>query len=136
MNLLRSLKPFVFFESPVLGFINKFRLTGIAATGFSFGPFIFFSKKIEDVPESSIRHETIHFFQQLEMLFVFQWILYAFFYAVGYYRSGRTRFAYLSNPFELEAYDNQDKKDYVQNRKWFSWVDYVNLDKVSKKEAQ
>lgn len=128
MNLVRSLKPFVFFESPVLCFINKFKLTGIDVTGFSFGPIVFFSEKREAVPESSIQHETIHFFQQLEMLFVFHWILYAYFYALGYYRSGKTRSAYLSNPFELEAYDNQDKKDYMKNRGWFSWTKYLSLE--------
>ena len=62
-------------------------------------------------------HETIHFQQQLEMLFVFQWLMYLVFWIIGCikYRNGKK--AYYRNPFEQEAYDNEHNIDYLKNRK-------------------
>ena len=70
------------------------------------------------------RHETIHFQQQLELLFVFQWLLYVSFWIVGLikYRSGKE--AYHRNPFEQEAYDNARKPTYLGKRELWSWRKY------------
>ena len=72
------------------------------------------------------RHETIHFQQQLELLFIGQWLLYGLFWLVGLvrYRSGSK--AYKENPFEREAYDNQSKYSYLKKRKRYSWVRYIS----------
>ena len=71
------------------------------------------------------RHETIHYQQQLELLFVFQWILYGLFWLVGLvkYRDGAK--AYRENPFEREAYDNERKLTYLEKRKRFAWTKYI-----------
>ena len=71
------------------------------------------------------RHETIHYHQQLEMLFVGQWILYAAFWLIGLvkYRSGKK--AYYENPFEREAYDNEKKYTYLDKRPLWNWVHYI-----------
>ena len=71
------------------------------------------------------QHETIHFQQQLELLFVFQWILYGLFYLVGLvrYRNGAT--AYRENPFEREAYNHHGEQDYLINRKRYKWLRYL-----------
>jgi D-alanyl-lipoteichoic acid acyltransferase DltB (MBOAT superfamily) len=118
------MKPWFFFESKIPDAIKK--LTGINAVACSLGPFVFTKNKKEHVPESTIRHETIHFKQQLELLFVFQWILYGIFHLVGFLKSKDTRWAYLSNPFELEAYDNDEDVSYLEKRKLYSWIKYVN----------
>ena len=87
----------------------------------SFACFVWCRGKLTD---SLKRHETIHFQQQLELLFVFQWVLYILFWLRGYikYRSGAI--AYIRNPFEQEAYGNQHKTDYLSTRKRYSWWKY------------
>ena len=77
-----------------------------------------------EISETTKRHETIHFQQQLELLFVFQWILYGLFWVVGFikYRDGKK--AYYQNLFEQEAYDNEGDVNYLSNRKRYSWWSY------------
>jgi len=71
------------------------------------------------------QHETIHFQQQLELLFVAQWVLYGLFYLLGLlrYRSGVK--AYRENPFEREAYNHDSEPDYLENRKRYKWLKYL-----------
>jgi hypothetical protein len=68
------------------------------------------------------RHETIHFQQQLELLFVGQWILYGFYYLKGLIKYKNGAAAYLASPFEREAYANQSAENYLENRKRYSWL--------------
>ena len=55
----------------------------------------------------------------------FVWILYVLFWLwnLVLYRNGAV--AYMNNPFELEAYANDNKDDYLLTRKRYSWVKYV-----------
>ena len=80
-----------------------------------------------EISKTTKRHETTHFQQQLELLFVFQWILYGLFWVVGFikYRNGKK--AYYQNLFEQEAYDNENDVDYLSNRKRYSWWRYKTL---------
>tara|TARA_B100000700_G_C14656755_1_gene674514 strand:- start:315 stop:674 length:360 start_codon:yes stop_codon:yes gene_type:complete len=71
------------------------------------------------------QHETIHFHQQLELLFVFQWILYGLFSVIGRFKHGTWKQGYYQNPFELEAYDNDEKEGYLETRKLWAWRHYV-----------
>ena len=71
------------------------------------------------------RHETIHFQQQIELLFVLQWILYGLFHLVGLVRYRNGEQAYRENPFEREAYGNDKDEDYLKNRKRYAWVRYI-----------
>ena len=59
-----------------------------------------------------------------EMLFVFQWILYAYFHLSALMSGLSGKEAYYYNPFELEAYDNDEKEDYLSERKPYAWVRY------------
>ena len=74
---------------------------------------------------NTVRHETIHFQQQLELLFVFQWILYGLFYLIGLVRYRNGEQAYRESPFEREAYGNDKDEDYLKNRKRYAWVRYI-----------
>ena len=71
------------------------------------------------------RHETIHFQQQLEMLFVPFFLLYFFFWLKGLsqYKDGKA--SYYANPFEKEAYINENDENYLATRKRFSWIHYL-----------
>jgi len=87
--------------------------------------FAFFIVCRGTLTEETRRHETIHFHQQLEMLFIFQWFLYGLFYFIGRFRYGSWAEAYYLNPFEQEAYSNDDTKGYLKNRKHWAWVKYI-----------
>src|SRR5687767_3766450 len=94
-------------------------------TGLSFFIFIWISKLTKD-EEKLVRHEKFHFLQQIEMLFIFHWILYAFFYIVARSKGHGHYAAYRHNPFELEAYANEGEASYLKKRKVFAWVSYVS----------
>jgi len=114
------LKPIMIENSKIPVWLSK--VAPININAISFGPFVICRGKLS---ESTKRHETIHFWQQIELLFVFQWILYALFYIIGRFTQGSWRMAYYSNPFEVEAYENEDDEAYLENRKWWSWVKYL-----------
>jgi len=78
-----------------------------------------------DLSEETRRHETIHFQQQLELLFVGQWLLYGLFWLVGMimYRDGKK--AYYENPFEREAYRHDKDPGYLATRPRYAWSFYV-----------
>ena len=70
------------------------------------------------------RHEAIHYQQQLEMLFIGQWICYGICWLIGYakYRDGEK--AYYQNPFEQQAYELDDFEDALARRKFWGWTKY------------
>ena len=78
-----------------------------------------------EVSERLKNHETIHYKQQVELLFVAFWLLYASFWLLGLvrHRSGST--AYRENPFEREAYTHDQDLDYLKDRKHYAWVKYI-----------
>ncbi len=93
-------------------------------TGLSFFIFIWICRKTKDEVKL-VRHEKIHFLQQLELLFIFHWILYAYFYLLSRYRGHGHYHAYRYNPFELEAYSNEHDVDYLRKRRPFAWYPCV-----------
>ena len=116
---MKNLKPWMFEDSKIPGWLSK--VAPISVWAVSFACFVFCKGKLT---EEVKRHETIHFQQQLEMLFVPQWFLYGLFWLIGRvkYRNGEK--AYHRNPFEQEAYDNETTENYLSNRKRFSWWKY------------
>jgi hypothetical protein len=94
-------------------------------TGLSFFIFIWISRLDKDELRL-YRHEKIHFWQQVEMLFIFHWIFYAMFYLLGRAKGHCHYIAYRYNPFELEAFNNDPNVNYLRKRKPFAWVKYIN----------
>lgn len=93
-------------------------------TGLSFFIFIWISKLTKDEVRL-VRHEKIHFLQQVEMLFLFHWLFYAYFYIVARSKGHGHYAAYRNNPFELEAYANEHDIKYLKERKTFAWLKYI-----------
>lgn len=93
-------------------------------TGLSFFIFIWITRKPEDQTQL-IRHEKIHFWQQVEMLFIFHWLLYAAFYLLGRIKGQCHYIAYRYNPFEIEAFNNDGNAGYLKERRPFAWTGYV-----------
>lgn len=93
-------------------------------TGLSFFIFIWIMRQSHD-QRQLVRHEKIHFWQQVEMLFIFHWVFYALFYLAGRLGGQCHYIAYRYNPFELEAYNHDPETDYLRRRPPFAWVRYV-----------
>lgn len=75
--------------------------------------------------EVTINHERIHIAQQGEMLVLFFYLAYAFFWLKNKAKGYDDFDAYLYIPFEKEAYSNQNDLEYLEKRKPYSWVKYI-----------
>jgi len=113
-------EPWIFENSIIPIWLSK--VAPIEVNAVSFACFVFCRASLS---KTSRRHEIIHYHQQLEMLFVFQWILYGLFTLAGLirYRSGKE--AYYENPFEREAYANEKKYTYLEKRPTWNWLNYI-----------
>lgn len=90
----------------------------------SFFIFIIFRDEECAKNKTILNHESIHFIQQLEMLFVFHWLAYLLYYLIGRMKGLPHDAAYRKIPFEIEAYANQKNFDYNKTRKPYSWLKY------------
>ncbi len=93
-------------------------------TGLSFFIFIWISRHTKDETQL-VRHEKIHFWQQVEMLFIFHWMCYAYFYLLGRMKGHCHYIAYRHNPFELEAFSHEPDVNYLKNRRPFAWTSFM-----------
>jgi hypothetical protein len=118
---MRNLEPIFIENSKVPVVLSKVAPLEIGAI--AFGPCVWSRNTCGPVTR---RHETIHFQQQLEMLFLFQWVFYVLFWLIGlfiYKFDGNL--SYHMNPFEREAYANERKTKYLsETRKRYAWVNY------------
>jgi hypothetical protein len=119
-NWLSKRKPWFFNNSKIPVWLSK--LAPIEIWALSFACFVFCRGEIS---KTTKRHETVHYHQQWELLFVGQWILYALFYLIGLVRYRNGQQAYRENPFEREAYDNQKKYTYLEKRPLWNWIHYI-----------
>ena len=111
--------PIAIENSKVPGFLSKFANANYVAV--SFAIFIFF----REIKEEQVwRHEMIHYRQQQELFFVGQWLMYAYYYLAGLYKYKDRYKAYRENPFEREAYANQEDPIYLIKRKKYAWRNY------------
>lgn len=111
--------PLMFEDSKIPVWLSK--IAPIDIWAISFANFVFCRGKLSVTTK---RHETIHFQQQLELLFLGQWILYGGYWLIRYFKHGDGKLAYEENPFEREAYANQETIDYLDSRKRYSWIKY------------
>lgn len=116
---MKNWKPIVFENSKIPVWLTK--ITPIEVWAVSIFIFVFCRGELDDTTRV---HETIHFQQQLELLFVFQWVLYAFFWLFGLIKYRSATKAYYGNPFEQEAYNGAPVTNYLQERKRYSWWKY------------
>ena len=71
-----------------------------------------------------VNHETIHIYQQLELLVIPFYLLYILMYLYNIVKYRNVLEAYMNIPFEKEAYANETKYTYIKERKLFSWIKY------------
>jgi hypothetical protein len=80
--------------------------------------FVIFIAKDAGNPEATLRHEKVHFWQQLETMVIPFFLLYLAFYVIRRMRGFNHSEAYHGIPFELEAHEGSYK------RKPYAWLKY------------
>jgi len=68
------------------------------------------------------QHETIHFQQFLETLFLGFLVLYFYDYFRGWLKYKDRRKAYFNIRAEQEAYENERSQNYLEHRKRWQWI--------------
>ena len=114
---MKNWKPFFIENSKVPVVLSYFAPIDIWAITLFF--LVFCKGNLQEVTK---RHETIHFQQMLETGVVGFVVLYLWDYLHGFikYRNGAE--AYRMIRAEQEAYDNDQKVDYLATRPRFSWI--------------
>jgi hypothetical protein len=112
------MKPIIIQNSKIPKYLSIFIEIG-AITLF---PFII---SRNEMSETTIRHECIHIEQQRELLVVFFYILYVAYWLKGKMSGMTNDEAYMSIPFEKEAYKKMYDVDYLEKRKRFSWLNHT-----------
>lgn len=79
---------------------------------------ILFAPKGIKLSYRTVNHEAIHTAQMKEMLFVFFYLWYLIEWLIRLLCKGN---AYRNIAFEKEAYQNDHNKNYLNNRKHYSW---------------
>ena len=86
-------------------------------------------KTLKTVPESTKNHEKIHWKQQLEMLIIFFYIWYLVEWLINIVivliKNKPIKDAYYNISFEREAYGNENNFNYLENRKFYTWIKYI-----------
>ena len=118
--MFRNSKPLFVEDSKVPVWLSKLAPIDIGAI--TIGPLVFSRGKIS---ESTRRHETIHWQQYIETFILGFLLLYFGFYIASLFKGRGGRDSYMEIPFEREAYENQEDKEYLKNRKRFAWVKHV-----------
>ena len=93
----------------------------VNVTAITLFPFIISRKKMS---EELLRHESIHIAQQKELLVVLFYLLYGWDYLKGFIKYRDKALAYRCIRFEQEAYAQEANRDYLENRKPYSWRKY------------
>jgi len=82
----------------------------------------------EPVSKVTVNHETIHYYQQREMLFIFFFLWYLIEWIVKLFKYGtKDSKAYYNLSFEREAYINEHNPDYLKNREPYAWCKYIKF---------
>ena len=93
--------------------------------GITIFPFIILRDRVynPDRLKRLIRHEKIHFRQQIECLIIPFYIIYLINYVINLVKyRGEHYMAYYMIRFEVEAYNKQYDKHYLEYRKLYSWL--------------
>ena len=114
------MKPIILVSSTFLNLISS---PGII--GMTLFPFIIVRHKdlLED--KKLINHETIHIYQQIQMLILFFYIWYLSEFLIKWVRFGSKDEAYRNISFEKEAYANEHNLDYLKNRPFWAHLKWL-----------
>lgn len=77
---------------------------------------------VDTLDERTLRHETIHLYQQLFLLVIPFYLLYLLFWLIGLLRYRSHDRAYRAIPFERSAYRLESRTDLRWSTKAFDWL--------------
>lgn len=92
-------------------------------------PFVFVKHSVDKEDPIFINHERIHLQQQLELLVLPFFIWYFLEYLVRLIQYKNTDVAYRNISFEREAYANELNLNYLKQRSFFRFLNYLTLKK-------
>lgn len=111
------------------------KIFGVPIGGVTLFPFIFVRDEKILNDENYINHESIHIYQYIETLIFGLMIITGIQYVYAIYIKKMPKWeAYYFLSGEQEAHQNDQNKNYLKNRKWFSYYKYL-LPKNKKKMA-
>lgn len=99
-------------------------------SGLAVFPFVLVKKAGYKENPILINHEKIHLRQQLELLIVPFFIWYSLEFLLRWYQYKDCYLAYRNLSFEREAYANQSNLEYSKTRKYFSFLNYLQVRNV------
>ena len=115
---MRNWKPIYIENSRILGWLSY--LAPISIQAITLGVIVISRDEMSEVTKN---HETIHFQQYLETLFLGFLILYFWDWFIGLVKYKDGQKAYLSIRAEQEAYKNQENLEYLPtDRKRWCWL--------------
>ena len=94
-------------------------------SGLTIFPFVIVSTKVDLSDKVLMNHERIHLRQQLELAILPFFIWYFLEYLLRLIQFRNRRKAYRNISFEREAYANEGNFEYLQKRKFWSFVKYL-----------
>ena len=94
----------------------------IDAYAITLWPFIFIR---DEGDPGTINHEKIHLRQQVELLIVGFYLLYAYYWLKGYLKHGDRVRAYYEIPFEKEAHTLDSDLNYLEKRQHYAWINFL-----------
>ena len=71
---------------------------------------------------TTLNHESIHTEQLIECLFIFFYLIYVINYIINLIKYKDFKLAYRNLLFEIEAYNNQNNLEYLNNRNYYAWL--------------
>lgn len=97
--------------------------------GLAIFPFIFIKYFVDKGNRIFINHEKIHLRQQIELLIIPFFIFYLTEYFIRLAQYKNANLAYRNISFEREAYANESNLEYLKKRPFFSFCNYIFLEK-------
>lgn len=82
-------------------------------------------KRNRELSEKNIQHETIHYYQQRELLYLPFFVLYISEFIVRFLTTLSWSRAYRNISFEREAYDHELTEAYLEDRSTWAWYPYM-----------
>ena len=95
--------------------------------GMAVFPFVLMKYDFDKTNGVFVNHEKIHLRQQLELLIIpfFIWYVFEFLFRLIQYKN--KDLAYRNISFEREAYSNEKNLNYLKNRSFFRFLNYIKL---------
>ncbi|MBS7252417.1 hypothetical protein [Flavobacterium branchiicola] len=97
--------------------------------GMAVFPFVVMKYGFDKTNGTFVNHEKIHLRQQLELLVIPFFVLYFAEFLLRLIQYKNKDLAYRNISFEREAYANETNLNYLKNRSFFQFLQYLNSNK-------